>query len=406
MQINLEVTVTRCLLVFCLILSSVCGYSNELPIRIGAPLPLTGALAPEAEKQKRGYELWADYVNQSGGVLVGETRRPVNIIYLDYRSKTEAARGAAEFLVTERHVDLLFAPYGSNAARAASPIAEKYQIPMIAVTASSTQTYSRGHSYLFGTFTPNESLTESMVDAIKQQVPDTQSIALLIRDDLFPKSIARAMINSSKLRGIDTQYYGLYDVKAATHLTEINALKAANADWIFVAGYMTDLTQIRKEMAELGVTAKVMSMIAAPAYQEFIDQIGPLAENITSAAWWHPAVRYQGNDIFGSSEHFVELFQQRYGSLPDYVEASAAAAGALFQMAIERAESLDGVAVRNELARINDRTFWGMVRFGRNGQNDHLLPPVFQIQNGKTVIIYPLEIANGTLKTGVGLHFE
>ena len=29
-------------------------------IKIGAPLPLTGPLAPEGLKQKRGYDLWAE----------------------------------------------------------------------------------------------------------------------------------------------------------------------------------------------------------------------------------------------------------------------------------------------------------------------------------------------------------
>ena len=42
-------------------------------IRIGAPLPITGPLAPEAAKQKRGYDLWAELVNQAGGKAVGLT---------------------------------------------------------------------------------------------------------------------------------------------------------------------------------------------------------------------------------------------------------------------------------------------------------------------------------------------
>ncbi len=37
-------------------------------LRIGAPLPTTGGLAPEGAKQKRGYDLWADAVNAAGGI--------------------------------------------------------------------------------------------------------------------------------------------------------------------------------------------------------------------------------------------------------------------------------------------------------------------------------------------------
>ena len=39
-------------------------------IRIGAPLPITGPLAPEAVKQQRGYDLWAEQVNKAGGINV------------------------------------------------------------------------------------------------------------------------------------------------------------------------------------------------------------------------------------------------------------------------------------------------------------------------------------------------
>ena len=38
------------------------AYAQEV-IKFGAPLPITGPLAPEALKQKQGYDLWANQVN-------------------------------------------------------------------------------------------------------------------------------------------------------------------------------------------------------------------------------------------------------------------------------------------------------------------------------------------------------
>lgn len=367
-------------------------------IRIGAPLPLSGVLAPEAAKQKRGYDLWAEVVNEAGGIRVDGQRRKVEILYLDYQSDSAKARTGTETLVSQHHVQFLFAPYGSAAARDASMVAEKYQVPMIAVTASSVQAYGRGHTYLFGTFTPNATLTESITEQIKQKLPQVTTLAILARDDLFPLSIAREMAASAHKRGIHTVFHEHYAIDATEYRALLRQLQASNPDWIFAAGYTSDLVQVRKQMAELGILSPVVTMIAAPAYQEFIDATGPLAEHITSAAWWHPAARYVGTDVFGSTENFVRLFQQRYRSTPDYVEASAALAGALFQIAIERANSTDGKKVRDELAKLNEPTFWGPVRFGPNGQIDSLMPPVFQIQNGRSVIIFPSEIAQGVLK--------
>jgi branched-chain amino acid transport system substrate-binding protein len=45
--------------------------SAEDVIRFGAPLPITGPLAPEAIKQQQGYNLWAEEANKDGGISVG-----------------------------------------------------------------------------------------------------------------------------------------------------------------------------------------------------------------------------------------------------------------------------------------------------------------------------------------------
>ena len=70
-------------------------------IRFGAPLPLTGALAPEALKQQQGYDLWAEQVNKSGGIKVGGKKMKVEIVYTDYQSTTPRAVQTAEKLIAE-----------------------------------------------------------------------------------------------------------------------------------------------------------------------------------------------------------------------------------------------------------------------------------------------------------------
>ena len=75
--------------------------------------------------------------------------------------------------------------------------------------------------------------------------------------------------------------------------------------------------------------------------------------------------------------------------------------GALFQMAIEKAGSLDRQKVRDALAAMNVQTFWGPVKFGPTGQISSLEPPVFQIQGGKTVVVHPAAIKQGEFRLGV-----
>jgi branched-chain amino acid transport system substrate-binding protein len=158
---------------------------------------------------------------------------------------------------------------------------------------------------------------------------------------------------------------------------------------------------IRKQMADLGIKAQVVTMINAPAYQEFIDATGPLADNVTSATWWHPAVRYISKDVFGSAVRYTDAFQKKFNALPDFTNATGSAVGIVLQMAIERAGSVDRDKVRAELVKGGFDTFFGPLSFNSVGQAMSYVPPVFQIQNGKTVVIYPDVIKGGDLQLGV-----
>jgi branched-chain amino acid transport system substrate-binding protein len=375
--------------------------SAEDVIRFGAPLPITGPLAPEAVKQQQGYNLWAEQANKAGGISVGGKKYKVEIVYTDYQSNTPRAVQATEQMITQDNVNFMFGAFGSGAAKAASTVSEKYKVPTLAATASSSQVYDQGYKYLFGTFTPNDTLTTPLTKIIRAQVPEVKKVAILARNDLFPLAIAQEMEKSAKANGFEVVYFEKYAIGTLDHSAAVSQIKSLAPQWIFVTGYTNDLLLVRKQMVDQEMKAPVVTMIAGPAYQEFIDALGQSAENITSAAWWHPAEQYQGKDIFGSTANFVKLFKAKYNSEPDYGQASAALCGALFQMAIEKADSLDRDKVRDELAKLDVVTFFGPVKFGVNGQINSLEPPVFQIQSGKPVVLFPQAIKQGELKIGV-----
>ena len=388
------------LLAACFGLSASAALAQDV-VKFGAPLPLTGPLAPEAIKQQQGYDLWAEQANKAGGISVGGKKYKVEIVYADYQSNTPRAVQTTEQMITQNNVNFLFSPFGSGAAKAGSSVSEKYKVPTIASTASSAQVYDQGYKYLFGTFTPNDTLTTPLTQIVKAKAPDVKKVAILARNDLFPLAIAQEMEKSAKANGLEVVYFEKYAINTLDHSATLSQIKSLAPQWIFVTGYINDLLLVRKQMSDQQIKAGVLSMIAGPAYQEFIDAAGASGENTTSAAWWHPAAQYSGKDIFGTTANYVKLFRDKYKSDPDYAQASASVSGALFQMAIERAGSLDRDKVRDELARMNEMTFFGPVKFGPTGQIDSLEPPVFQLQGGKAVVLSPALIKQGEFRLGV-----
>jgi len=373
--------------------------AGDAVLRIGAPLPATGGLAPEGDKQKRGYDLWAETVNEAGGIEVGGARLKVEIVYADYQSNTPRAVQLAERLITQDRCPVIFGPQGSGATKAASSVSERYKVPMVAPTASSKEVYDQGYKYLFGTFTPNDTLTEPLADMVHAGAPQVKKIGILARNDLFPLAIAQEMEKSAKARGLAVTGFEKYAIGTLDHASVLTQMADAAPEWVFVTGYLNDLILVRRQMSELQFKAPVITMIAGPAYREFVEALGASAEGLTSASWWHPALRYT-NCVgpWASTEAFNTAYRAKYQREPDYGEASAAACGVIVQAAAGKAGSIEPQALRDALASLDIVTFFGHLKFGPTGQVDTLEPPVFQIQGGKPVVLRPIAVKEADFK--------
>jgi branched-chain amino acid transport system substrate-binding protein len=372
--------------------------AQDKVIRIGAPLPLTGALAPEGIKQQEGYDLWAEEVNKAGGIKVGNDRYKVQLVYYDYQSATPRAVQLTEKLASEDKVNFIFSPFGSGATKASSNVSEKYKIPTISSTGSSEQVYDQGYKYLFGTLNSNVVVSKALTKYFKEKAPNVKKVAIYSRNDLFPLALATSLDDAAKAAGYQVIYFEKYPLNAMDHSAALTELRAKGADWIYVSGYTDDLIRIRKQMSENKVSAPVITMLAGPAYPEFTDSLGDIANGVTSVTWWHPALRFKENDVFGSTENFVKLFQAKYHKVADYAQASSSVAGVVLQLAIEKAGSIDPEKVRDVLANTKFDTFYGPIKFGPSGQNVTADNPIFQIQNKKITIIAPADVKAGDLQ--------
>jgi branched-chain amino acid transport system substrate-binding protein len=367
-------------------------------IKVGAPLPLTGAVSPEGLKQKRGYDIWAEAANANGGIKAGGKTYKVEIVYTDYASNTPRAVQAAERMITEDKVQFLFAPFGSGATKASSAISEKYGIPMLAPSASAAEIFDQGYKNIFSTLTGNDTVSVPIAKLVSAKNKDIKRVAILARNDLFPLAVAQEFEKAVKAEGMEVVTSERYAIGTMDHSAAITQMRAARPDWVYASGYINDLMLIRRQMNDLGLKAQVITLIAGPAYQEFAKTVGPLAENITTMSWWHPAVRYKGKDIFGSTEAFNAAWEKKYGGEADYIEAGSAACGAILQMAIEAAGSVEPAKVRDAIAAIDAETFYGRVKFAPGGQINSLQPPVLQLVGGKPVVLWPDAIKSGDLR--------
>jgi branched-chain amino acid transport system substrate-binding protein len=361
-------------------------------IKIGAPLALTGGLADEGKKQVVVWDMWLAKVNAAGGINVGGKKMKVEIVKYDYQTNGTRAGQLAEKLITDDKVNFLLAPFGSGHTKIVAAVAERYQVPLLACVSSSESVFNQGLKNLFGTLSPNGGVTTAVVKYFMKQLPSLKRVAVLGRDDVFPKSMAVGISESSKQLGLNVVYNQYYAVGTMDHSAALSAIKAARPDWIYATGYTQDLILIRKQMVDLGVKAPIVSMMTGPAYKEFADGLGDLANGITSSNWWHHAVKYKGVGVWPTTDDFYKEFVAKNKHDPDYVHASCAGGIVVLQDAIERAGTLDKGKVRDALAKTDVQTFYGPVKFSANGMNQQRDLPIIQVQDRKIKVLNPPEI--------------
>ncbi|MBE3638903.1 amino acid ABC transporter substrate-binding protein [Mangrovicoccus algicola] len=368
-------------------------------LKIGAPLALTGGLADEGHKQELVWKMWTDKVNAAGGIDVGGTKMKVEVVEYDYQTDGKRAGQLAEKLINDDEVDVLMAPFGSGHTKIVAAVAERYQVPLVACVASSTSVYDQGFEYLFGTLAPNTGMTESMVAEFKAKMPELGTVAIYGRDDVFPKSMATATSDSAKAAGLEVVYEELYPVGAIDHSAALSSIKALAPDWIYMTGYTQDLILGRKQMQDLGIEAPIITMVTGPAYKEFTEGLGELADGVTSSTWWHHATGY--TDVAGawsSTDAFYQDFLEASGGEdPDYVHGSCAAALDVVADAAARAGTTEPVALRDALAATDLETFYGPIKFGANGMNQGREMPIIQVQGEAIKILYPENIADAEM---------
>ena len=70
--------------------------------KVGAVLELSGASATGGQIAQRGYQLWADTVNNKGGLSIGDKKYNVELVVQDCKSDPATGADATSRLVTEK----------------------------------------------------------------------------------------------------------------------------------------------------------------------------------------------------------------------------------------------------------------------------------------------------------------
>jgi branched-chain amino acid transport system substrate-binding protein len=359
------------------------GAQAQAPIKIGASLSLTGTYAQPGSYQKEGYELCQDHLNAKGGLL----GRKVEFVFYDDQSMPATGVRLYEKLITEDKVDAVMGPYSSPITEAVANVSEKYQKVMVSPLAATTSIFKKGRKYIFMVISPAEAYLDGLVDMAAKR--GLKTIAVINEDTLFTKASAVGVAEIAKKKGMQVVFQEAYPKGNTDFSALLTKLKAANPDVIAASTYFDDAVAITRQMKELNVNAKMYGVTVGGDLPKFYELLKQNAEYVYGATQW------EGNLPYPGQKEFVDSYQKKFGHEPVYHSAAGYAGCVIYGEAVKRAGSLDSDKVRDQLLKLETRTFFGDYKVDGDGFQVAHKMVMFQWQDGKKVTVWPDDLANG-----------
>ena len=352
-------------------------------IRIGASVSMTGAYAKPGLYFREGYMLCQKHVSEQGGLL----GRKIEFVIYDDRSEPATGVRLYEKLITEDKVDVVMGPYSSPITEAGANVSEKYRKIMVAPLAATTSIWEKGRRYLFMVISPSEVYLEGLIDLAARN--GLKTIALINEDTLFAKSSVKGAVELARKRGLEVVFQEAYPKGYTDFSALLVKIRAAKPDVLGAATYFDDIVAITRQMKELNLNVKMFGSTVGGDLPEFYQVLGKTAEFVYGASQWETTLKYPG------AKEFVEAYTKEFNRPPVYHSAAAYAGCRLFVDAGRRVGSLDSDKLREEFLRLRTRTAFGDYAVDERGfQTGHRMVTI-QWQDGKQVVVWPDEVANG-----------
>jgi branched-chain amino acid transport system substrate-binding protein len=363
------------------------GGGSKEPIVIGASLPLTGDFSQPGGAAKRGYEVWAEMVNEKGGIL----GRPVQLTILDDASEQNTVVADYTKLITRDKVDLLLGTFSSLLNLPASAVAEKNRMVYVEPAGGAPAMFERGFHYLFfaqQATAPHQA--DVFVDWVKSlpagQQPKTA--AYPTQDDPFAKPVIDTMRKALEAAGVKTVYATVYPPETTNFDTIANTIKARNPDLVAQGAVFEDGVGLVRSMIKTGFSPKTLFQTSAPSNSDqYAKGVGEAnTEGVFYTVSWSPEADYPLN------QDFVRRYQQKFNQVPEEDAADAFAAAQVLQAGVQAVGEINQDKIAEWLHANKVDTILGPLSWDQTGapQSDFLLA---QWQSSKSEIVLPKEVA-------------
>jgi branched-chain amino acid transport system substrate-binding protein len=360
------------------------------PVRVGYAMARTGPWTGGAQvSQEPNYLLWAEQQNAAGGLNVKGSKRPIELVSFDDRSEVETCVRTYEKLMGSDKVDLVLAPWGSNANFAVAPLANRFGYPFLAPTALSKKLVEMKLPYFFLMLQQPAPMTGALVDMLKAN--GAKTLAVIYVDDLFGLenySALKVALQGSGLSLVEEKSYpgGIKDLSPV-----LRSIKDKNPDAFVGFTYPPDTILASKQAKEVGFNPRFFYASVGTAFQLYKNVMTPAgAEGVLGMGSWNAKTSP------GAKAYFDAHTKKFGGKEPDrWASGHCWAALEILTTAVAK-HGLDRKAIRDYVANTEHSTIVGKIKFS-GSENISTPGTVAQWQKGEFEVVWPKNVATAPL---------
>jgi branched-chain amino acid transport system substrate-binding protein len=364
---------------------------NAAPLKIGASLPLTGEFSEPGKAAQQGYEVWAEMVNDAGGLL----GRQVELVIKDDASNQNTVVADYNALISGDKVDLLLGTFSSLLNLPASAVAERNKMLYVEPAGGNPDIFNRGFKTVFfaqqATADHQGDVWANYIAALPEdQRPKTAAYPTL--DDPFTTPTSEGIEAILSAAGVETVYRETYTADTTNFDSIANAVKAKNPDLVVAGTQFEDGIGMVRALGKVNFTPKWLYQTNAPSFgDQYAEGVG--AENTEGVFY---AVSHSQEATTPGNAEFVAKYQEMFGeeTVPEDA-ADAYAAGEVLQATVEANETVeraDQLKLADWLRANPVETILGELSWDETGAptGEFLIG---QWQGGKPEIVLPEEAA-------------
>lgn len=335
-------------------LISACAQAAEPAIVIGVNAPMTGEIPKVGEGTKFSAEMWLEDINAAGGLEVGGTKYPVELMIEDNESQAESATAANTKLITQDEVLVIVGPQSSKQAVPAGGVANDNETPMVSPWSTNPNT-TLDRPWVFRTPFLDPFQGPVVANFVTDEFGFTKAAVLYDVASDYPKGLAEFF------KGAWEDNHGPDSVVAFESFTtedkdfsaQLTKIRESGAEFIFTPQYYNEVALIAQQAHELGWDAPIVGSDSWGS-AELMNLCGDDCKGQFFST------HYAAAGATGATKEFIDRYNEEHGYVPDDVGALTWDTMLIVQKAIQDCGVITGdiatdrACVRDALAQIKD----------------------------------------------------